>query len=1040
MPPGESPTPSPAKGPGHQLLDSLGLHVPAWVYLLIGALIALAAILKALGPIGSGLRSGGHALASFTIARRERLRAVNRRRLFADHIESQLRRLSEREDWRDSRFADLEAEVEIEGRQRGRLQRRVTRRGRDGLRRVKSLAKGLERSTERLILLQGEPGSGKSVALRHLAHKLAGRAMRSNRQNSRIPFYINLKELRPGRRPITGADIREFVLRTVNRANSRDIDEFLTDQFDEGMRKGTWLFLFDSFDEIPDILGSTETDDAVEEYADALYDFLHTMNTSRGIVSSREFRGPRKFGWPKFSIMRLSARQRRDLIRRAGLRREQEEQVLGGLATADPALTEFSANPMLLGLVCSFVRNHDGFPSTSHLVFEDFIEGRLKHDADRVSRRYSLQPSELRAIAEQVAFCMASVPGLGLSPSRPDLAVALQAVFGVEERVDKLLDALEFVKLGGAIESGPAQDPGFTFAHRRFQEYFATCVVLRDPERVAVGALLLDGKWRETAVTMLQTQRGPRVDALLAEAEHLLHEASRMVASAETSADEFTWPPGSLHVCELLVAGLDKPEVQLSAAAKESVGSLLKRAYAQGRRHDRKWAVSAVTLAPSEIRDSLLEQASSSSSLLLQEAAFAQVGSLYDLPNALARHLRRVLIGKSATGELYRDRAAIRAKLRRLRDPRPYLNAVNLLFATTAVDVGFVLTAFMIGVMVAGLTSRLVSVVVLLPVSGFAYLIALRWLKMDPSVGAGVDFRPSSVIGVPRLFAQRTGLDLMLLFYLRAVGLFLTVVMALPLPRGLNSPQGPSLPEGNAIVIWLLGFLVLLVATWPLAAISAVLRGGPAPIKYWPMLPMIEFIRSVPTVVRRCRYLLRKIRGKGWESLFVALAAVVICALFGLGVYGLFLWLNNLGPHAAIVVVAAMGVLVTLALCAGIWVRFVRPRLRRIADRTLFRQGDSLDEESIRATISLFKTDVGFRDLVIAIRRGDVVTSAGGIRLLGQTAARIEAAIHSANGRYSIRRVRRALGANSEIDHVSDRTLDEIARLVEERWVLGRSA
>lgn len=60
------------------------------------------------------------------------------------------------------------------------------------------------------------------------------------------------------------------------------------DEFDWGLRTGTWLFLFDSFDEIPDILGSTETDTVVEEYADALFHFLHGMNQCRGVVASRE--------------------------------------------------------------------------------------------------------------------------------------------------------------------------------------------------------------------------------------------------------------------------------------------------------------------------------------------------------------------------------------------------------------------------------------------------------------------------------------------------------------------------------------------------------------------------------------------------------------------------------------------------------------------------------------------------------------------------------------------------------------------------------
>ena len=37
---------------------------------------------------------------------------------FARHVESQLKNLAVKEDWRDDRFAELEAEVEVEGRER----------------------------------------------------------------------------------------------------------------------------------------------------------------------------------------------------------------------------------------------------------------------------------------------------------------------------------------------------------------------------------------------------------------------------------------------------------------------------------------------------------------------------------------------------------------------------------------------------------------------------------------------------------------------------------------------------------------------------------------------------------------------------------------------------------------------------------------------------------------------------------------------------------------------------------------------------------
>ncbi|MEM7034673.1 MAG: hypothetical protein AAF629_34355, partial [Chloroflexota bacterium] len=125
----------------------------------------------------------------------ENKRRTIRRRRFADHIESEIRRLNNLEAWSDYRFAELEAEVEAEGQRRTFGQIPFLDKSRGGLRREKSLSKALEKSAERLILLEGDPGSGKSVALRYVTQLMAKRAMKARNINSVIPIYINLKEL-----------------------------------------------------------------------------------------------------------------------------------------------------------------------------------------------------------------------------------------------------------------------------------------------------------------------------------------------------------------------------------------------------------------------------------------------------------------------------------------------------------------------------------------------------------------------------------------------------------------------------------------------------------------------------------------------------------------------------------------------------------------------------------------------------------------------------------------------------------------------------
>ena len=182
--------------------------------------------------------------------------------------------LNSQEDWKDYHFTELEAEVEAEGRRRFFWLSRY-----NTLRRERSLAKALEHSSERCILVEGEPGSGKSVALRHVALHMAEKAARSLSVHSVIPIYVNLKELeRDVSTPIDRNLIEEFILVSLKQANDRDIERFLDEDFQEGMKNGVWFFLFDSFDEIPEVLSSTDVDEVIKDYSSAINDFLHGMN------------------------------------------------------------------------------------------------------------------------------------------------------------------------------------------------------------------------------------------------------------------------------------------------------------------------------------------------------------------------------------------------------------------------------------------------------------------------------------------------------------------------------------------------------------------------------------------------------------------------------------------------------------------------------------------------------------------------------------------------------------------------------------------
>jgi hypothetical protein len=701
------------------ILNSIfGEQVPAWISTAVGyfllaafALLILWGFLFVLSKIMQLWAE--HFSPLFYDAEKKRRRV--RRGRFAEHIEDEIKRLGRLEEWSDYRFAELEAEVEAEGRRRILGIFPFRNRTQGGLRHERSLSEALATSDERLILIEGEPGSGKSVALRHVTQKMAKRATQARRIDCVIPIYINLKELeRAEEKPVDRELIYSFVLKTLNRVNDRDIEEFLEEEFDQGIRDGTWLFLFDSFDEIPEVLSATEADEVVSSYAEAIYDFLHGMNQCRGVVASRQFRGPGQFGWPRFRILPLTDARRIELVHRADLEPRLEQEFIGQLGLATPEIRSMSNNPMFLSLLCDHARTGQSFPENAHVVFETYVETRLIRDRERLERRYGISPESVRETAEHIAFCMAADSGLGLSPTRENLAGAMvRQGFGVDGLFESHLDALEYIKLARAETATAVGDSKpFTFAHRRFQEYFATCVVLREPERVSPRELLTDARWRETAVVMCQTQPRKVLEPIIDEAQLILEEmvgsvqelvdaASGVYADGvdeneEPPPEPFPWPSGALHILGLLQDGFGRRLDIMPDDVQRCAEALVLSASKMGTLWDKKWGLEVAGIVPPSTLVRLLQDAFASKSQWLKEVAYRQVAWLRKIPADIAGSICRAIVDLFIDGRLRRDRHTIHAHLARLDQSAHFLSVARLLLWIPIIDIGLY---FLLGLM-----------------------------------------------------------------------------------------------------------------------------------------------------------------------------------------------------------------------------------------------------------------------------------------------------------------------------------------------------
>jgi hypothetical protein len=670
---------------------------------------------------------------------------TERRRRYADHIESEIRRLNSLESWSDYRFAELEAEVEAEGRRQAYGILSLAGRTRSGLRRERSLSKALEKSRERLILLEGEPGSGKSVALRHVAQSMAQHAMKAHTDRVVIPIFVNLKELsRRHTEKIDGNLIRSFIFKSMNRVNDRDIEEFLETEFDLGLQRGTWFFLLDSFDELPEILSSVEADKTIRSYADAISDFLHGMNQCRGVVASRQFRGPGQLGWPRFWILPLSEERRFELIRKGDLGPELASELTGRLGTSPDAIRTMASNPMFLGLLCEHMHSGHAFPNNAHSVFETYIATRLKRDTKRLEQRFNLTPDSIRNAAEAIAFCMAADPGLGLNPTRLQLNASMSRLgFKPSNSLNMCQDALEFLKLARSeIVSAVGESRSFTFAHRRFQEYFATCVVLREPQRVSAHQLLIDARWRETTVVLCQTQRIEELSPILAEAKLVLEEMIRHIPGLvqdpveylkstegqfkpqkdQRMIEPFIWPVGALHVLGLLQEGFSGRLSEIPDDISLDAARLVLSAQVQGMLPDKKWGLEVAGVVPSLVLLYLVKTAFTSKSEWLKEVAYRQVSRLKNIPVDIAQSIHIALMNLLAEGRLGREWHATYAHMKRLEPPSEFVSTARFLLRIPWVDSAIHIVILLVVLFSTPFTIRLL----------FAPIIMLSMLGLRP--------------------------------------------------------------------------------------------------------------------------------------------------------------------------------------------------------------------------------------------------------------------------------------------------------------------
>jgi hypothetical protein len=403
--------------------------------------------------------------------------------------------------WSEHYYTPLDADVEIYSNRGKKIK-------------VKKMVDAIRRDKKTpLFMVIGEPGSGKSVSLRILASKMLQEVEKSNV----LPIYIDLKYWNNKYdmckdNQITGNNLFKFIKEHLGeRLDDIFSSEFIEEYFQLLHKRGNLFYIFDSFDEIPELLDEDEHSELIDTYSNALDSLLESSTGTRGILASREFKSPtQKYrATTVYKIKRFDELQIDETI--ASYTGDKKSKISKILANENQRLFSEISNPFVLKLYVNYLRKEKKkVPKNQEVLYNYYLKDRLSTCEQRLkSARISYE--ELKRIAIDVSSFM-------LSNNRYGLEVPLKTL---EEQFNqyKIEEAVNILKYAKLMRVGQSEEKRVSFVHRRFCEYYAVQRFIADPEEVRdiySEAIKNDGKYRDPLVLYCEVDDNRIVEEIAA--------------------------------------------------------------------------------------------------------------------------------------------------------------------------------------------------------------------------------------------------------------------------------------------------------------------------------------------------------------------------------------------------------------------------------------------------------------------------------------------------------------------------------------------
>ena len=412
------------------------------------------------------------------------------------------------------------------------------------------------------LVLQGDPGSGKSTFVNFVALCLAGEALKDGQANLRhlteplpdregkdgkerqswrygalLPVPVVLRDFAatglPERGEATAETLWNFVAQELKTACQAECVDWLRRE----LRERGGLLLLDGLDEVP------EAERRREQVKRAVEAFAQSFGNCRILVTSRTYayqnQGWRLQGFAEATLAPFSDGQIRRFVARwyeltADLGRLPKPDATGRAELLKraifnrPTLHELAQRPLLLTLMASLHAWRSGdLPEKRESLYYETVDLLLNRWEQRLVRRdeqgryHCIQPSLAEYLKTDKDQVRAVLESLAFEAHRAQPELAGTADIAEKDLVYRLFDLrndpdanpkrlVEYLRDRAGLLY-PRGVGVYTFPHRSFQEYLAACHLTDEeyPEPIAELTRAEPNRWREVALLAgAKTARG----------------------------------------------------------------------------------------------------------------------------------------------------------------------------------------------------------------------------------------------------------------------------------------------------------------------------------------------------------------------------------------------------------------------------------------------------------------------------------------------------------------------------------------------------